>query len=277
MKVVFFGSSEYVIPVIDVLRENFNLVLVITTDDRKAVDSYCKARNIPFINLLKLDEEPIKKIGEAKPEIAVVAAFGIIIPQIVLDIFPKGILNIHPSLLPKYRGPTPIQTALLNGDKKTGVTVMQIDTKVDHGPILRQEEYEIKQEDNSQVLLVKLFQKGAELLKKVLNDYINGKISLKVQDHNKATFTKMLSKNDGFFDIKSPPSPEKLDLMTRAFYPWPGVWTKTKINETGEKIVKFLPNTKIQVEGKTPVNYKDFINGYPNADKKIVEFLKTKL
>ena len=96
MKVVFFGSSEYVIPVIDVLRKNFDLVLVVTTDDKKAVDSYCKAKNIPFINLLKLDEEPIKKIGEAKPEIAVVAAFGIIIPQIVLDIFPKGILNIHP-------------------------------------------------------------------------------------------------------------------------------------------------------------------------------------
>lgn len=277
MKVVFFGSSKYVIPVIDVLKENFQLSLVITTDNGKAVDSYCKTRDIPFISLLKLGQEAIKKIEETKPNIAVVAAFGIIIPQIVLDIFPKGILNIHPSLLPFYRGPTPIQTALLNGDKKTGVTIMKIDAKVDNGPILTQEEYEIKQDDNSQLLLVKLFQKGADLLREVLKDYANGKISLKEQDHNKATFTKMLSRNDGFMNIKNPPSPEHLDAMIRAYYPWPGVWTRIYVteNEKDIRIVKFLPDKRIQVEGGREMNYKDFINGYSNANKKLIEFLKT--
>jgi len=281
MKVVFFGSSKFVIPILEVLRKNFDLRLVLTTENPKGskpnlasqgvplrswtVISYCLENKIPYVSVSNLSNPIIKsKLLNINASIAVLADFGLIIPRDILNAFPKGIINIHPSLLPKYRGPTPVQTAILNGDKTTGVSIIKLDDEIDHGPILGQGKEEILSIDTSETLYKRLFAKGAVLLLKVLNKYINGELNPIPQNPNEATFTKPLNRQDGYLNVSNATTTvTKIDTMIKAYYPWPGVWFKIKANEK-EKIVKLLPNNKIQAEGKKPMSYKDFKNGYPN-------------
>jgi methionyl-tRNA formyltransferase len=182
-----------------------------------------------------------------------------------LNIFPKGIINIHPSLLPKYRGPTPVQTAILNGDNTTGLTIIKLDEQVDHGPILAQRKEPILENDTAESLYERLFKLSASSIVSTIELYLKGKIELRKQNHAKATFTKRLSREDGHIDLQNPPAKEIFDRMIRAYDPWPGVWTKWKMENGKWKIVKFLPEKKIQVEGKKLMSYKDFVNGYPEA------------
>ncbi len=283
MKTVFFGSSKYVLPTIQMLHAEFGLGLVVTTekDSKDTVPSYAAENNIPFISVANLKEEYVTgKIRSIGAEVGVLGYFGRIVPQELLDIFPKGIVNIHPSLLPLYRGPTPVQTAILSGDTQTGTTIIVLDKEVDNGPMLVQKKAEILSTDTTDSLHTKLFNLGAELIKDVLPKYLNGGITPQQQDHTKATFTKHLSKSDGQIDINNPPDKDKLDRMIRAYYPWPNVWTRMNFNGK-EKIVKFLPTPLslrgesetndaaihskylIQVEGGKPMSIKDFLNGYP--------------
>lgn len=246
MKIVFFGASDFTPLVLPYLDKSFEVELIINE------------KNISF-----------ESIENTKAEIAVLAAFGKIIPKNVLNHFKYGILNIHPSLLPKYRGPSPVQTAILNGDKETGVTIIRLDEEIDHGPILGQTSEIIKSNDTSLSLYQRLFPLGAKLINKNAEKYVKNELKLTPQDHRMATYTKMLKREDGYFDLDNPLPLEKLELMIKAYSPWPGVWTKWN-----NKILKFLPEKKIQVEGKNLVNYKDFINGYPNLDKNLVSLLK---
>ncbi|MBI2074255.1 MAG: methionyl-tRNA formyltransferase [Candidatus Levybacteria bacterium] len=284
IKLIFFGAGPYVIPIIETLRENFNLSLVVTTEKKPtdAVPSYCLRNKIPYITISSFSDPNWKlEIKNWKFDIAVLAYFGLILPKSILELFPLGILNVHPSLLPKYRGPTPGQTAILNGDKETGVTIIKLDEEVDHGPILAQTIKPIPPNYTTPQLYTELFDDGAGLLAAHIDNYLKGKIKLEPQDHKKATFTPTLTRGDGFIDLENPPSTEKLDRMIRAYYPWPGVWSRIslrtdlkksqKINTNegpslkSKSIIKFLPEKMIQVEGKKPMSYKDFINGYPNA------------
>jgi len=204
-----------------------------------------------------------------------VADFGVIIPQNILDYFPMGIINVHPSLLPKYRGPTPVQTAILNGDKTTGISIILIDKLMDHGPIFTQKEELIEATDTSKSLYERLFKYGAEILLYVLQKYESRSIAPKSQDDSKATVTKFLSREDGFFDYKTNTDLAYFHNLIRAYYPWPGAWSKAILN-TGqeEKIIKFLPEQKVQVEGGKEMLVKDLLNGYPKADTQFVEFLR---
>jgi methionyl-tRNA formyltransferase len=276
MKVVFFGSSNYVLPVIEKLKKNFEIELVITTEKelKDPIIAYCKKNQLSYLSTNNLlDQDTKYKILNTKSELAVLADFGLILPNEVLNKFVKGILNIHPSLLPKYRGPTPVQSALLNNEKETGVSIIKLDSKIDHGPILAQVKEEIEGNDTAQSLYERLFQIGSDLLYQNIKQYINNKLKLIKQNDEKATFTKLLIKNDGFFNLNNPPSLEELDLIIRAYFPWPSAWTRSMIN--GKSLtIKFLPEKKLQVEGKKPVSYKDFINGYPNLDKSLLAFLK---
>jgi methionyl-tRNA formyltransferase len=278
LKTIFFGSSGYVIPIIKELKKNFGLSLVITTEKTDgAVPYFCGQNNIQFLSASSFKDERTKNsIINIKAPIAVVADFGLIIPEDILNSFPKGIINIHPSLLPKFRGPTPVQTAILNGDKITGVSIMKLDKEVDHGPLLGQEEDRILNTDTSRSLYKRLFDKGSLLLVKLLNLYLREDLRLTTQKHEKATFSKTLKREDGFIDISNPPSKEVIQRMIRAYFPWPGVWFKAplrqgsvgqaKINNV-EKIIKLLPGQRIQVEGKKPMTYKDFLNGYSEAQE----------
>lgn len=244
MKIVFFGTPVFVEPVIKVLDEKFDLVAVI----KKPAD---------------FNNEFLKELVQLQADLFVVAAYGKIIPEQVLDIPRLDSINIHPSLLPKYRGPSPIQSAILAGDKKTGVTFIKMDEKVDHGPIIYQIEDDIKPDDTFESLANRLFSKAAEKIEDVIKGYEKAKYA-ELQDENQVTFTKLYKKEDGFIDLKSPP--KNLEKMIRAYHPWPGVWTKFEL--TGkEVIIKLLPGDKIQVEGKKPMTYKDFINGYEKGEE----------
>lgn len=282
MKIVFFGSSGYVIPVIEKLKKDFEIELVVTTEkENGAVPKFCAEHKLPSLSVASFDNNQKSKILNLKSDIAVLADFGLILPNDILNKFKYGILNIHPSLLPKYRGPTPVQTAILNNDKETGVSVIKLDEKTDHGDILAQAKENIRSNDTAQSLYERLFEIGGDLIYQNIKHYIRGELKLTAQNHKKATFTKILTRNDGYFDLDNPPSLENLGLMVRAYFPWPGAWTKwqmASVRQAQDKngkwqILKFLPEKKLQVEGKKPVSYKDFINGYQNLDKKLLSLL----
>lgn len=281
MKVVFFGSSRYVVPVLDMLNTFHNLALVVTTEQgsQEPIPFYSKTKKIEFLSVRKkADLITSYKIQGTGADLGVVADFGLIIPEETMQFFNMGMINIHPSLLPKYRGPSPVQNAILNGDTKTGVTIIKLDKHMDHGPIITSLEEEIKPDDTAKSLYERLFKLGTVLLQKVIQDFETKKIKLTPQDHKNATFTKRLTKEDGFIDFKTISSKEFFDRLIRAYYPWPGVWTSLRLNnDTPAKVIKFLPGKKIQVEGGREMFYKDFINGYPNADRNLIEFLKKDL
>lgn len=296
IRLVFFGSSKFVIPILEVLKKNFNLALVVTTEQQPtdAVPTFCQKNLIPYITIEQLNNETTARIKTANAHLAVLAYFGLILPTEILNLFPQGIINTHPSLLPKYRGPTPGQTAILNGDTKTGVTLIKLDQEVDHGPILTQKEELIRPSDTAEILYERLFKISAGLIVQTIELYLLGKINLTEQDHSKATYTKHLTRQDGYFDIDNPPPSDKLDRMIKAYYPWPGVWTTVPLkylissHDRGNKLndetrrLKLLKThlegkrlilDKVQVEGKKPMKYKDFINGYPALKSKILPIL----
>ena len=272
MKTIFFGSSHLVLPILDVLKENSDLKLVVTSDNAGtnyrlltgSVDSYSRLNKIPYTISLFADNKIKDLIRKIKPDLGIVANFGTILDQELIELFPHGILNVHPSLLPKYRGPSPVPSAILNGEAETGVTLIKIDNQIDHGPIIDQAKHRLRNSDTSGKVLDLLFLEGAKLLKNNLDGYVSGKIEPREQNHTKAVYTKLMKKDDGFVDIDNPPGKDELNRMIRAYFPWPGTWTKHKLTNK-ENIIKLLPGEKIQVEGKNSMSYKDFINGYPKG------------
>lgn len=259
VSIVFFGSDRFVISVLETLQENFVVQTVITSPD-SAIQIKAQKLGIPTLTPDKLDEEFIANNSALlASDLFVVSSYGKIIPQSLLDIPKFGSLNVHPSLLPKYRGASPVRAVILAGEKKTGVTIIKMDEKMDHGPIVKTSEISLSGQEDLPTLITKLFQLGAQLLAEIISQFIDGKIKLREQNHKEATFCKLTKKEDGYFGIDSPPAPEILDRMIRAYSPWPGVWTRWN-----NKIVKFLPEDKIQMEGKKPQTKKDFFNGYPN-------------
>jgi len=274
MKVIFFGSSRYVVPVLEFLNNIHTVLLVVTTEQGslEPVKFYCHTKKINCISVRKAGDLVANyEIQRIKADMGIVADFGIIIPEQIINSFPKGMANIHPSILPKYRGPTPVQTAILNGDNITGVSIILLDKLMDHGPILAQKEDAIEPFDTAKTLYEKLFKQGALLLSQVLEKYEHNNITPKPQNETQATFTKFLTKEDGYINLTS----NDIDRKIKAYFPWPGAWTKVKLSSTsGEKIVKLLPNNKVQVEGGKEMEYKDFINGYLQADKLFLDYLR---
>lgn len=275
MKIVFFGTPEFVIPVLEVIQQNFDLVAVVTNPDKptgrhqELTPSPVKlvAQKMTGAQILtpeKLDSDFTSLLKTLNPDLFVVAAFGQIIPEEILNLPKYGSLNIHPSILPKYRGASPIQAAILNGDSATGVTIIKMDERMDHGPIVAQSQEQILSDDTFESLSTKLFHQGAKLLKDNLQDFVDGKMKPILQDDSQATYTWKTdeTKQKAYFEIDppagGPPSPEVLNRMARAFYPWPNAWTKWN-----GKVVKLLPGKMIQIEGKKPVKLEEFLRGYP--------------
>lgn len=314
MKIAFFGNTKYSVIDARVLHERFGLVQVVTKPDKPTgrkriltpnpVKTFAVANKIPVIeadsfsvtkgqtlksSISRSDLNPIDKIlrfaqNDRGLDFIVVADYGVILPREVLDIPKIAPLNVHQSLLPKYRGTSPAPAAILAGDKKTGVTIIKMVEEVDAGDILSQEEYEMEPTETTDSLLTKLNQLGSQLVCKVIENYDS--IKPKPQDEAKATFTERMSKKDGQIDLENPPDPIILDRMIRAYYPWPTVWSKVKVKGESEKIIKFLPaipderspinNTPflIQPEGKKPMTPKEFLNGYPKTKTLLENLLK---
>lgn len=277
MKIVFFGSSKYSRIVEQEVHKKYPLACVVTVPERQSgsqifespVKNFADENNIPVITSDTLSEEIIGNISKLEPDFLIVADYGIIIPKKLLKMPKKAAINVHHSLLPKYRGPSPAPSAILNGEKTTGVTIMEMGEKLDTGDILAQEEYEIKPTDTTDSLLMTLNTLGAEILLEVLGDFDKYHESRRKQDESQTSYTPKMGKENGFIDLEKIPSSEKLDRMIRAYYPWPGVWTRYNIGEKKLRI-RLLPEKKIQVEGKKAMSFKDFINGYKEGK----DFLK---
>jgi len=291
VKIVFFGSDKCSQIVLSLLVQDPQLEIagVVTLPTAEVVKKFCQERNLPLFewsptSMIRIIEV-IKKLN---PQVGVLAWFGKIIPQKILALFPKGILNIHPSLLPKYRGPSPGQTAILNGDKETGVTIIKMDNEVDHGLILAQFTEEIKPSDTAESLYSRLFSAGAEVLKTILLAYLEGRVDLREQDHSQASWTKKLSRDDGKIDWQKPA--DFLERFIRAMFPYPGAWCWVNLSGNSEihfaqkrRLKSATPEKKrlkihkahfekgklvldqVQLEGKKPVNFKQFQEGYPSA------------
>src|SRR3989344_213812 len=203
MKIVFLGTPDYLDPIIQTLDKNFDLIKVVRSTS-----------------------DPFDSFNSFKPDLFVVASFGKIIPQEILQMAKLGAINIHPSKLPLYRGPSPIQSQILDGVTESAISFILMDKEMDHGPILHQEPFTISETDTFESLCIKMFGKSAEVFPKVINDFASGKIKPQKQNHLDASFSITLEKEDGYFEIDTPPNEEKLNRMIRAYYPWPGVWTK---------------------------------------------------
>ena len=272
MKTIFFGSSKYSTIDEKEIHEKLGLSLVVTLPDRKnsktkqlvpnPVKQYANERNIPVVTAEKLTPDVIEQIKKIEPDFLVVADYGLILPKKLLELPKKAAINVHHSLLPKYRGPAPVPFAILAGEKMVGVTIILMTQEVDAGDMLMQEKYVVREADTTDSILTKLNEMGAALAVQVLQNfdtYFEKRIPQKESD---ATFTHYMKREDGFVSEKTDKT--KINRMIHAYFPWPGVWTKWIINGK-ERIVKLLPNHMVQMEGKKPVSYKDFINGYPQA------------
>lgn len=252
-KIIFFGSDQYASIVLKLLQKDkhFEIIKVIT--NRK--------------DLLKV------KLIKPQPNVGVLASFGTIVPKEILSFPKKGILNIHPSLLPKYRGPSPVQAAILAGDKQTGVTIIKLDEKVDHGPIVAQFTEDIRPNDTAKSLYQRLFTQGTEVLKTILPAYLEDRIELRPQNHSQATYTKKLTRDDGKINWEK--TVDYNERFIRAISPWPGTWTPAKLpGKPAPKRLKILKVhledgelvlDTVQLEGKKPVTFKQFQEGYPEA------------
>jgi methionyl-tRNA formyltransferase len=272
--IIFFGSGDFVIPVVERILEH-GLVMAVTTEKTGELVDFLREKKVPFLCSDLTNPGDIEQIKSLNPTIGVLASYGAFLPDSAIDLFPNGILNIHPSLLPKYKGPTPIQTAVLNGEKKTGISIIKLDSEIDHGPVLDQIEIDLSGNETSEQLLHDLFAKGADMILKIIEKLESGEIPKETpQNHANETFTDHFERDNGKIDLENPPNPDILDRMIRAYYPWPGVWFQANLGNKNVRI-KLLPEQKIQVEGKNPVSFKDFVNGYPEEGKDIIGKLFT--
>ncbi|MDP2586524.1 MAG: methionyl-tRNA formyltransferase [Candidatus Komeilibacteria bacterium] len=231
-KIVFFGTPKFAVPTLQALvTEGYHVVLVITQPDEPVGRKQVLTPTPIKVEALKLNvpvKENLWEIKNYNADLGVVVAYGKIIPQAILDLFPLGLLNIHPSLLPKYRGPSPIQSAILNGDDETGVSIIKLDEQMDHGPIISQIQVPISKDESSPTLFDKLSVLGAELMIKALPDYVAGKAKLEPQDDSKATYCEMINKEDGLIDWTN--SADQIERQIRAYAPWPGSFSEFDVN-----------------------------------------------
>ena len=229
---------------------------------------------------------PMDSLKPHKAKVAVLAAYGRIIPQSVLDEFPLGIINVHPSLLPLHRGPAPIESVILNGEQKTGVSIMKLGEKMDAGPVFGFSELALKGDESKQFLASKLSEVGAEMLVELLPEIINQTILALPQDDSKATYDNLIKKSDG--EIKWNESAEQIERKIRAYKGWPKSYTtlgdisviisdseilnsngkpsEIELNNSSELIVfagkNALKINRLQPAGKKEMTAKDFLLGY---------------
>ncbi len=282
LSIVFIGTSAFGLPALEELVKNKVIPKLIITEPGKRAGRGRKLKSSPIKNYAEKYHfnilEPRKilsaknKIKEIEPDLIVVAAYGQIIPKSILNIPKLGSINIHPSLLPKYRGPSPVASAILARDTETGVTIMLMDEKIDHGPIIDQKKVKINDADITPNLQAKLAKIGAGLMIKAIRNFANGNIKFKKQNERLASKAKKFTKEDGKINWQE--KPETIDAKVRAFTGWPG--TYTKINNKRLIIKKtHLDNGKlyideVQPEGKKAMNFADFLRGAPYA----VDFFK---
>jgi methionyl-tRNA formyltransferase len=233
IRVVFMGSPDFALPSLRALQKTFQVVGVVTQPDRASgrgrelksppVKMLALELNLPLMQPEKLRQsEAAEQLRFWNPDLIVVAAFGQILKPDVLDLPRYGCINVHASLLPRWRGAAPINAAILHGDEQTGVTIMKMDVGLDTGPVLTQRAVRLTQDDTAGSVFESLSRFGAELLIETLPDYLSGKIMPCPQPENGETYAPMLKKEEGRLDFTH--SAEELERRVRAFNPWPGAF-----------------------------------------------------
>jgi methionyl-tRNA formyltransferase len=303
-KIIFAGTTEFGIPALEMLMKEHDLSLVITQPDRPvgrkkilsspAIKIWAMAKGIKTVQPEKIaDASP--EIQAIDPDLLIVAAYGQIIPKHILEIPKHGSINLHSSLLPKYRGASPIQAALLNDEKETGVTIMRMDEKLDHGAIYSQTKVAIEENDNYSSLHEKLATTAAELLAKTIPQILDNLLTPKEQDHSQATIVTNINRDHAKIDWTQPA--RKILSKIKALNPEPGTWTT--LNKKSVKIMaaeearsgrvdlpgKIYADGKdclvkcgdyslkllmVQPEGKKPMTGQEFLNGIKNLETKIL-------
>ena len=233
-KIVFMGTPAFAVPVLRAIARHYELVGVVTQPDRPAgrgqqmrppaVKTAALELGLPVIQPPSLrDAQALAQLQDWQPDLIVVASFGQILRREVLELPPYGCLNVHASLLPRWRGATPIPAAILAGDQVTGVTIMQMDAGIDSGPVLAQREEPIRPDDTQATLETRLALLGAQLLLETLPAYLAGELVPRPQPAEGVTYTGVLRKEDGRLDWSRPAV--ELARQVRAYNPWPGAFT----------------------------------------------------
>ncbi len=265
LRIIYMGTPQFAVPALEkliavskpglALSEGYEIVTVITRPDKPSgrgkeiiyspVKQLALSHGIPVWQPGSLKrQENIDMLAEYRADLYIVAAFGQILPQAVLDLPRFGTLNIHASLLPKYRGVSPISESILQGDTETGVTIMLIDAGVDTGPILLQRAIPIAEDDTTGSLTSKLAALGADALVEALPLWVEGKLTPQPQDERFASHTRMLHKEDGKIDWNIPA--DILARKVRAFTPWPGAFTRW-----GNRLLKIISAHAAQAESSS--------------------------
>ena len=300
MRLLFMGTPSFAVPVLDTLvRRGHDIAGVYTLPDKPAgsgrmlcqppVKEYAVKRGLRVFQPGTLkNAEHQREIRALDPEAIVVAAYGRLLPKEVLDVPPLGCMNVHPSLLPRHRGPSPVAAAILEGDERTGVTIMLMDEDMDTGPVLAQQEGSIENEDDAQSLTARLFDEGAHLLAETLPLWAEGAIRPTPQDESRATVSRKLTKEDGLLDWRK--SAVRLWREVRAYHPWPGSHTfwrgrrlKVAAASPCSEVVSaehgmvvalsdgslgvatrqgVLATTRLQLEGRNVQSGAEFLRGY---------------
>lgn len=309
MKIVFFGSANVALPILEKLNKQHQILAVVTNPDAPAGRSKtfeetpvsALAKELKFKTFkperVKGNNEFLEELKTLAADIFVVVAYGTIMPSEVINLPPLKTVNVHFSALPKYRGPSPIQSTLLNGEGQTGTSIFILNEGIDSGPLLAQKIVNIEPDDNFFTLSDRLAHVSADLLLQTLSDYQSGKITPLPQDESQASFTKIISKQNGKIEWQK--TAQEIYNQFRAFYPWPGIWTEwngrklkildclpiNRINELNESTnnnesantrqgtvlkggqVVCGQNTILQIktlqpEGKSDMAMADFLNGY---------------
>lgn len=297
---IFFGTQDFAASILESILASgeYELSAVVTQPDRPAgrrqeiIKSPVKLIAEKY-NLRILQPETLKNWTKdyglwPTADLYIVCQYGLIIPRQILDITKHGIINIHTSLLPKYRGASPIQTTLTRGDTETGISIMLMDEKMDHGPILAQEKIAIDSHDTYHTLSKKMEPLAAKLLLRTIPQYLNGNITSQPQDETQATFCKMITRDNGRVDWSK--SAAEIYNLYRGLTPWPGIWTTW--NGTRLKLLNIRPSIadkpspglvreidgqvlagcgqgaieilELQLAGKSPRLIKDFLLGHHN-------------
>ena len=232
-KIVFMGSPSFAVPILKALAEKYPIAGVVTQPDRRSgrgrkmipppVKETALQLGLPLMQPKSLRKaEAFEALAAWEPEVIVVAAFGQILRANVLSLPRFGCVNVHGSLLPRWRGAAPAQAAILAGDSETGITIMKMDEGIDTGPLLSQRAIPIEKNDTAATLLQKLSLLGAELLMETLPRYLSGELQPQPQPEEGATYAPMLKKEDGRLDFSE--SAEALERKVRAYSPWPGAF-----------------------------------------------------
>jgi len=294
LKIVFMGTPEFSVPALDILfKKKFNVLAAYTQPPKKskrgqkvnssAVEEFCKKNKINFKNPSNLNsEEEFNNFKKLAPDIVIVVAYGKIIPKSFLKIAKFGFINIHASLLPKWRGAAPIQRAIMNGDKKIGISIMKIEEKLDSGPVLASKEFELDKNAIHGDIEKKLSIEGANLLIQNLKDIENGNSKFIDQDHSQASYAKKIDKNETKINWNL--DANKVLAHIHGLSPNPGAWfifdnerfkvLKAKISSENGKLGHVLDENltigcgsdsikilELQRQGKSKQTTKEFLLG----------------